>query len=120
MIILQNISQLDNAFKKANKVKPEVTILEFGRYQVKGTKGDRYIVTCRTDPDGQRLIYCSCEEKIARKQGTICYHAAPAFGVHLFMALAKRSVVGNLDPQINWLKFIHGASIDLPSKRSDV
>jgi hypothetical protein len=93
MIILHTLDQLATAAKKAAEVKPRLRVIGFGSYEVRGSKGDWYSVTCKKDAAGNRLVFCSCEEKGRRRQGYICYHIVPAVGAHILLAIAQRSVM---------------------------
>lgn len=92
MIILRHLYQLEAATIKAIKENPELRVIDFGEYEVKGSSGTWYKVTCRMNDAGQRLVFCSCEELHPRRAGTACYHMPVAVGAHILLALARKSV----------------------------
>lgn len=92
MLILQNLAQLDSAAARAVTKKPKLKVIDFGTYEVTGSSGQWYTVTCKRDGGGQRLVYCSCEDKYPRKGNTVCYHIPPAVGAHILLAIARKSV----------------------------
>jgi hypothetical protein len=86
MILLENLSQLNEARKRADKLKPRIFILEYGQYEVTGSKGDVYTVGCRVNDSGQKIVYCSCEERYPRRPNSACYHIAAALSLHIYLA----------------------------------
>lgn len=98
MILLQHLNQLDAANRRAMVLNPALRVIEFGVYEVQSSKGFWYRVTCKQTENGQRLVFCSCEDLFRRKNNVPCYHMAPAVGAHILLAQAKRSVshVGNV------------------------
>lgn len=93
MIILKHLDQLDNANKRAMKLRPALRVLDFGIYEVQSSKGFWYTVTCKVNEHGQRLVFCTCEDIFPRRAGVPCYHMAPAVGAHILLAQARRSVL---------------------------
>lgn len=91
MLILQSLAQLDAATSRAAVKKPHLQVIDFGEYRVSGSNGAWYTVTCKRDGAGNRLVYCSCEEKYPRKGNTVCYHIPPAVGAHMLLAIARQS-----------------------------
>lgn len=85
MIIFRSFEQIQKAALKAGIEKPALEILEYGKYAVTTKAGNRYVVTCRRDGSGQKLVFCSCEEKYSRRSGVPCYHIPPAIGIHILL-----------------------------------
>jgi hypothetical protein len=85
MYILDSEKQIEKALKKAQKVKPLVKAISFGLYQVRGSKGDSYTVSCSRNPLGQKEVSCDCE---GGRKDLVCYHSVSALGLHI--ALAER------------------------------
>ena len=93
MLLLTDLSQLNAATKKALKVKPALRVLDFGHYEVQGSKGNWYTVNCRKSVTGQKLVFCSCEQEKPRRVGFTCYHMGAAVGAHILLAMAKRAAL---------------------------
>lgn len=93
MIVLDKLSKLNTAAARAAKVDMKLRVTDFGTYEVCGRSGTWYTVTCRRLEDGQRIVFCSCEDKFPRKPNTACYHMVPAVGAHIILALARRSII---------------------------
>lgn len=93
MIVLTHLSQLNVAASRASKLNPKLRVKDFGEYEVSGSSGNWYLVTCRKMADGSKLVACSCEEKFPRRSGIPCYHMVPAVGAHILLAIARRSVI---------------------------
>lgn len=94
MIRLRHLSQLDKANAKAMKLNPPLKVVGFGHYEVRGTKGDWYTVRCWSEEkeDGvARFVSCTCINAGVRKADFTCYHMAPAVGVHMLLAQARKS-----------------------------
>jgi len=84
MYILKSESQLQNAIKRAKKLKPKVKIISFGKYLVTGSKGNLYTVVCRKDErTNMKVICCSCK---AAEQNLPCFHSAVAIAQHIYLA----------------------------------
>jgi hypothetical protein len=50
-----------------------VTVLGFARFEVAGSRGDRYTVQFLKDEGGEFVVKCECK---GNKRGLACYHAA--------------------------------------------
>ncbi len=87
MFILENISQLETAIAKALKIRPRVQFVNFGRYQVSGSKG-YYTVVCRKDESGQKVVACGCK---GAEKGLVCYHAVSALSLHIGLAKQRQT-----------------------------
>jgi len=93
MLLLTDLAQLEAACKKARKVKPTLRVLDYGEYEVRGSTGRWYKVTCKKSGTGQKLVFCECEQDKPRRVGFTCYHMATAVGAHMLLALAKQAVI---------------------------
>ncbi len=87
MFILQGKAQLKNAITKALKIRPRVQFVNFGRYQVSGSKGF-YAVVCRKDASGQKVVACGCK---GAERGLVCYHAVSALSLHIGLAKQRQT-----------------------------
>ena len=87
MFILKGKAQLENAIAKALKIRPRVQFLNFGRYQVSGSKG-YYTVVCRKDESGQKVVVCGCK---GAEKGLVCYHAVSALSLHIGIARERQT-----------------------------
>lgn len=92
MLILESLSQLESAAARAAVKQPKLKVIDFGVYEVSGSKGQWYTVTCKRDGAGTRIVFCSCEDTHPRRGNTVCYHIPPAVGAHILLALARQSV----------------------------
>lgn len=88
MFILKDEKQIERAVTKARTIKPRVRIIGFGLYEVRGSKGNAYLVRCKRDNRGYKTVGCNCE---GGSKGFVCYHAAAAIGIHVVMAESKMS-----------------------------
>lgn len=95
MLILENLSQLDKARERAMKKRPAVKVIIYGTYQVQGSSGNWYEVTCRKNEHGQKIVFCSCEDRYPRKVGDVCYHIPVAVGAHILLSLSLDSIIIN-------------------------
>ena len=86
MFILNGINQLENAIKKAKKLRPCVEFDRFGRYRVSWKRGGYYTVICRKDNRGIKAVECTCK---GGEKGLVCYHAAAALSLHVGLARQK-------------------------------
>lgn len=93
MLLLTDLAQLNAASRKALKVKPALRILDFGVYEVQGSKGNWYRVHCRKSATGQKLVFCTCEDDKPRRVGFTCYHMSIAVGAHILLAMARRAAI---------------------------
>jgi hypothetical protein len=93
VLVLKHLSQLNRATRRALEVKPALRILDFGVYEVQGSKGNWHKVNCRLSGTGQRLVFCSCEEGKPRRTGFTCLHMATAVGAHIMLAMARKAAM---------------------------
>ncbi len=91
MIVLSKLSQLDAAREKAAEMNPSLRVIDFGVYQVSGSRGNWYDVRCWKNEHGQRFAHCSCEDQGRRRANVACFHLVPAIGAHILLAIAKRA-----------------------------
>ena len=61
---------LNNAVAKAKQVKPLVKPLDFGKFEVTGSKGEPYIVEFYKE-EGEFIFSCTCP---GHKKDLVCYH----------------------------------------------
>jgi hypothetical protein len=71
--------KLASGFEKAEKLKPESRVVEFGLYEVKGSKGNWYQVRAGRTDDNQFFVACTCPGSLHNGN---CYHASIAFELH--------------------------------------
>ncbi len=89
MFILKDKTQLERAIAKALKIRPRVQFVNFGRYQVSGSKGF-YTVVCRKDESGQKVVACGCK---GAEKGLVCYHAVSALSLHIGLAKQRQTAI---------------------------
>jgi hypothetical protein len=65
-----NQKNLNNAVAKAKKIKPLVKPLDFGKFEVTGSKGAPYIVEFYKQ-DGEFIFSCTCP---GHQKDFVCYH----------------------------------------------
>lgn len=94
MIILKNLTQLEAPIARAKKLHPRIFLLQFGIYEVTGSKGDVYQVVCKLDGLRQKICFCSCEDKFPRPANSACYHIAAVVGLHIYLANCRIGYFG--------------------------
>jgi len=82
MFILRNKEQITKAIENARALHPKVKMVEFGEYEVSGSKGNTYTVLCYR-ANGERIVDCNCPSRVP------CKHSAAALQVHVFMAARR-------------------------------
>ncbi len=82
MFILKNQATIEKAILRAKAVHPRVSVRKVGEYQVTGSKGNSYTVTCERR-NGQKVVDCNCQ---AGQLGRPCFHAAAAVAQHVYFA----------------------------------
>ncbi len=87
MFILKDKTQLEKAIAKALKIRPRVGFVNFGHYQVSGSKG-YYTVICRKDERGYKTVACTCK---GAEKGLVCYHAVSALSLHIGLARERQT-----------------------------
>ena len=84
MFILKSKEQITTAINNAKALHPKVRVIEFGEYQVTGSKGNTYTVLCYRAA-GERVVACNC----LTRDGVACKHAAAALGLHVQLAATR-------------------------------
>lgn len=79
---------LENAVAKAKTLKPRVKVLDFGKFEVAGSKGKTYTVTYQFNSAGELVIDCDCD---GGKKGLACYHAAACSTIFKLQHSEKRA-----------------------------
>jgi hypothetical protein len=82
MFILKSKQQLTKAIKNARILHPKVKMVEFGEYEVTGSKGNTYTVLCYR-ANGEKIVDCNCPSRVP------CKHSAAALQVHIYMAARR-------------------------------
>jgi hypothetical protein len=86
--ILTGKEQLEKAILRAKKIKPLVKMIEFGKYAVRGSKGDIYTVKFSRNSLGEKVVECDCR---GGERGLVCFHSAASLELH--GTIAKRRQV---------------------------
>jgi hypothetical protein len=76
MFILKSKQQLTRAIGNAKALHPKVRMVEFGEYEVTGSKGNSYTVLCYR-ADGEKIVDCNCPTRV------LCKHSVAALQVHV-------------------------------------
>lgn len=71
--------KLEKSFQKALEQKPEIEVIEFGLYRVRGSKGNWYEVRIGVTSDGEYFVACLC---LGSLHTGYCWHCAVAFARH--------------------------------------
>jgi hypothetical protein len=87
MFILKERQQLERAIEKAKKIRPKVHFINFGHYQVSGSKG-YYTVICKKSDNGYKLVECTCK---GAERGLVCYHSVAALSLHIGLARLRQN-----------------------------
>jgi len=74
-------ANIERAIERARKFHPKVKMIEFGRYEVTGSKGV-HTVRCFRDARGQKVVDCDCPTK----DGVACRCGIAAVPLHSYMA----------------------------------
>ena len=82
MFILRNKQQLAKAIDNARALQPKVRMIEFGEYQVTGSKGNTYTVLCYRAGDN-KIVDCNCPSRVP------CKHSAAALALHVHVAARR-------------------------------
>jgi hypothetical protein len=82
MFILKSKQQLTKAIENARALHPKVRMIEFGEYEVTGSKGNTYTVLCYRS-GGEKIVDCNCPSRVP------CKHSAAALQVHVYMAARR-------------------------------
>ena len=81
-------TKLQNAIKRAKDLHPKVRMQQFGLYEVTGSKGNTYLVSCYRDDQGHKVVECECQTR----DGVACKHAVAALPLHIYMAATRRQM----------------------------
>lgn len=107
---------LEKASKKADKLNPQIEIIEAGLYHVKGSKPDVwYEVRCGRTEDGQFFIACTCRGGL---EGKSCYHASKAFYKHKSLKSLEIRLRGN--QEMDNAPLLKPSSEKKPEKLGDI
>ncbi len=79
MFILRNKEQITKAIENARALHPKVKMVEFGEYEVSGSKGNTYTVLCYVAA-GVKIVDCNCPARVP------CKHSAAAIALHVAVA----------------------------------
>lgn len=90
MFILKSKAQLERAIERAKKIRTKVRFLSFGKYAVKGSKGNFYTVKCERAANGEKQVFCECK---GAEKGLVCYHAAAALSLHVGLARQRQTAL---------------------------
>ncbi len=82
MFILRNKAQIQNAITNAKALHPKVRMVEFGEYQVTGSRGNTYTVLCYR-AGGEKIVDCNCPSRVP------CKHSAAALALHVHVAARR-------------------------------
>lgn len=85
MFILKSKETIKRAIETARRRHTSVRFVQFGVYDVRGTAGNFYRVTCERMA-GERVVCCGC---VAGEFGSPCYHAAAALSLHVGLATQR-------------------------------
>ncbi len=83
MFILRNRQQITKAIENARALHPKVKMIEFGEYEVSGSKGNTYTVLCYR-AGGEKIVDCNCPARVP------CKHSAAALSLHIALASQRR------------------------------
>ncbi len=82
MFILRNRQQLAKAIDNARALHPHVRMVEFGEYEVSGSKGNTYRVLCYR-AGTNKIVDCNCPSRVP------CKHSAAALALHVHVAARR-------------------------------
>lgn len=75
-------TKLESAIKRAKELHPKVRMQMFGIYEVTGSKGNTYMVSCYRDEEGFKTVDCEC----TTRDGVACKHGLAAVPLHRYVA----------------------------------
>jgi hypothetical protein len=78
------IANIERAINNAKALHPKVKMIEFGSYEVTGSKGNAYTVRCYR-VEGEKIVECNC----ATRPGVACKHGMAAVSLHIAMAAQR-------------------------------
>lgn len=71
--------KLEKAFQKTLAKMPDIKVVEFGLYKVRGSTGNWYEVRVGVTVEGEYFAACPCRGNLYENG---CYHGARAFAKH--------------------------------------
>jgi hypothetical protein len=77
-------ANIEKAITNAKALHPKVKMLEFGTYEVTGSRENTYTVRCYRKA-GEKIVECSC----ATRPGVACKHGMAACSLHIAMAAQR-------------------------------
>jgi hypothetical protein len=77
-------ANIQTAITNAKALHPKVKMIEFGKYEVMGSKGNIYTVRCYRQ-FGEKIVECNC----ATRPGVACKHGMAAVSLHIAMAAQR-------------------------------
>ncbi len=76
---------IEPAITNAKALHPKVKMIEFGKYEVAGSKsGSFYTVKCYRQ-FGEKIVECTCKTR----DGIACKHGVAAVSLHIAMAAQR-------------------------------
>jgi hypothetical protein len=77
-------ANIEKAINNAKALHPKVKMVEFGTYEVTGSKGSIYTVKCYRKA-GEKIVECNC----ATRPGVACKHGMAACSLHIALAAQR-------------------------------
>jgi hypothetical protein len=77
-------ANIEKAINNAKALHPKVKMIEFGTYEVTGSKGNIYTVRCYRSA-GEKIVECNC----ATRAGIACKHGLAAVSLHIALAARR-------------------------------
>ncbi len=77
-------ASIESAIERARKLHPKVKMIEFGTYEVTGSRGNTYTVKCYR-ANGEKIVECNC----ATRDGIACKHSMAAVSLHIALATRR-------------------------------
>jgi hypothetical protein len=74
-------AHIEKAITNAKALHPKVKMIEFGTYEVTGSRENTYTVKCYRK-GGEKIVECNC----ATRDGIACKHSMAAVSLHIAMA----------------------------------
>jgi len=77
-------ANIEKTINNAKALHPKVKMIEFGTYEVTGSKGNTYTVKCYRKA-GEKIVECNC----ATRDGIACKHSMAAVSLHIALAAQR-------------------------------
>jgi hypothetical protein len=77
-------ANIQTAINNAKALHPKVKMVEFGKYEVTGSKGNTYTVRCYRQ-FGEKVVECNCKTR----DGIACKHGLAACSLHIALAVQR-------------------------------